>query len=70
MLLSGDEQRLYRKNFSDIKKYANVIEQRMDDCACTKEMVMADNKHYLEQCKKYGCNYILIEDDYQIEVRL
>lgn len=58
------------KNFSDIKKYANVIEQRMDDRACTKEMVMADNKHYLEQCKKYGCNYILIEDDYQIEVRL
>lgn len=57
-------------HFSDIQRYANVIEQRMDDSACTKEIVMADNKHYLEQCEKYGCSYILVEDDYHIEVRL
>ena len=49
-----------KQNFNDIKQYANVIEQRIDDTWCTKESVLRDNMRSLELCRKYGCNYIFI----------
>ena len=58
------------KHFDDVKKYANVIEERLDDSYCTKESVLQDNRVTLEMCKQYGCNYILIEDKYEIEITL
>lgn len=54
-----------KKHFDDIKNFANVIENRGDDCDCTKENVLKDNIYNLEMCKKYGCNYILINNDYE-----
>lgn len=57
-------------HFSDIKKYANVIEKRMDDSWCTMDSVLAENARCLEMCQKYDCNYILIDGDYQIEIEL
>ncbi len=57
-------------HFSDIKKYANEIEQRLDDTSCTRRTVLEDNMYYLEMCKKYGCNYILIDDCYQVDIDL
>ncbi len=56
------------QHFSDIKNYANEIEQRMDDTCCTMDSVLADNANYLEMCEKYSCNYILIDDCYQIDI--
>ena len=32
-------------NFATIKQQANVIEQRLDDNYCTKEMLVKDNKY-------------------------
>lgn len=58
------------KHFSDIKKYANIIEKRLDDTYCTKESVLAENAHYLEQAKKYKANYLLIDGEYKIEIDL
>lgn len=58
------------RHFDDIKNHANVIEQRVDDTWCTLESVLEDNAYYFEMCKKYGCDYILIDDDYQIEFEL
>lgn len=63
-------QNYIEQNFSDIKQYANVIEQRIDDIWCTKESVLRDNMRYLEMCRKYGCNYILIDECYEVEVEL
>ena len=61
----------YIKNhFEDIKKYANVVEQRLDDEDCTMESVLWDNAKMLEQCQKYKVNYILIEDEYKVDVEL
>lgn len=40
-------------HFSDIKKYANVVENRMDDEGCTIETVLRDNAELLEQCQNY-----------------
>lgn len=57
-------------HFDDIKEFANVIENRGDDSYCTKEVVLRDNLENLELCKKYGCNYILIDHDYHFEIEL
>ena len=42
----------------------------MDDTYCTKSSVLKDNMYYLDMCKKYGCNYILIEDAYRVDIDL
>ena len=57
----------YIKNhFSDIKKYANVIEDRLDD-DCMAEDLLLDNEKNLALAKKHGVSYILIDDQYEIE---
>jgi hypothetical protein len=55
-----------RNHFADIKKYANVIENRLDDEWCTMESVLADNAEMLNLAKKHHVNYILMEDQYEI----
>ncbi len=57
-----------RNHFADIKKYANVIEKRMDDEWCTMDSVLADNAEMLDFAQKYNVNYILIEDKYEISI--
>jgi len=59
-----------RNHFDDIKKYASVVEDRLDDSYCTMESVLEDNAHVLELVKKYGGNYVLIEDVYAVEVEI
>ena len=59
----------YIKNhFDDIKKYANTIENRLDDEWCTMENVLTDNKKVLQLAIKNNVNYILIEDEYKIKL--
>jgi gluconate kinase len=55
-------------HFEAIRCHAGAIEQRLDDSGLSKEMLIRDNLHNLEQCKQYGCEYILIDGDYQIEL--
>ena len=57
-----------RCHFADIKKYANAIENRLDDEDCTMESVLADNAGVLALAQKYNVNYILIEDQYEINI--
>ena len=59
-----------RKHFTDIKGYANTIENRSDDEWCTMESVLADNAEVLSLAKKYNVNYILIEEKYEISIEL
>lgn len=59
-----------RNHFSDIKNYANVIENRLDDTCCTLESVLADNAQMLEMAKAYHVNYILIDEKYEIDIDL
>lgn len=61
----------YIKNhFTSIKKYASIIESRLDDGWCTMESVLEDNALFLELAQKNGVNYILIDDDYEISIDL
>lgn len=59
-----------KKHFNNIKKYASVIESRLDDEWCTMESVLEDNANVLELAKKYNVKYLLIDDKYEIEIDL
>ena len=59
-----------RNHFDDIKKYAGIIENRLDDAWCTMESVLADNTHVLELAQKHKANYILIDDEYKVDIDL
>ena len=48
-----------KSHFADIKKYVNVVENRLDDEWCTLESVLEDNAHY-----------VLIDDTYEIIIDL
>ena len=53
------------KEIDDIKKYANVIENRLYD-DCTPENLIKDNMRYMELADKHNLPYILINDKYCI----
>ena len=57
------------KHFDDIRKFAGVIEERGDD-EFTQETCRRENAEMLEQCMKYGAEYILIDDDYRVDIEL
>lgn len=59
-----------RNHFADIKRYASVIENRLDDEGCTLESVLKDNTHMLELAKKHNANHVLIDDKYEIDIDL
>ena len=59
-----------RNHFADIKKYANVIENRLDDEWCTMESVLEDNAEILKLAKVHNVNDILIDDKYEINIDL
>lgn len=55
------------RHFEDILKYANVIENRIDDSDCTKAALIAENQKNLEMCRQYGCRYLLTENRYSMD---
>ena len=59
-----------QKHFSDIKTYANVVEQRLDDSDLSMEWLIEENEYNLQMCKAHECEYLLIEDEYWVEVEL
>lgn len=58
------------RHFSEIKRHANAIERRIDDSWCTIQSVLAENARYLDGCRQYGCDYILIDDHYPADMIL
>ena len=63
-------EKYIRNHFNNIKKYANAIENRLDDEWCTMESVLADNAAVLALAKRHNSNYILIDDQYEIKIDL
>ena len=55
-----------RSHFGDILSHASDVEQRLDDSGLSVEELIQDNNRNLELCKKYGCDYILIDGDYHV----
>ena len=63
-------EKYIRNHFADIKKYANVIENCLNDEWCTMESVLADNLEMLTLAREHNVNYILIDDKYEINIEL
>ncbi len=57
-------------HFGDIKRYASVVENRGEDEDCTIETVLRDNAEIWEQCQKYKVNFLLIDEEYQVDIDL
>ena len=59
-------RRYIETHFGDIKKHASDIEDRMDDSGLNAQELVKENERNLELCRQYGCEYILIDDEYNI----
>lgn len=42
----------------------------MEDNYCEKKLLIRDNQISLEMCEKYGCDYFLIDDKYNVDANL
>ena len=60
-------EKYIRVHFADIKKYANAVENRLDD-SCTIDNLIADNREMLSLAQNHNSNYILIDDKYEINI--
>ena len=54
--------------FEQIRRYGSAIEHRLDDSDLCKEQLIAENESNLEACKAHGCCYVLIDNEYEIDV--
>ena len=63
-------EKYIKNHFADIKNYANVIENREDDEWCTMQNILADNAEVLSLAQKHNVNYILIDNQYEINIDL
>ncbi len=61
-------EKYIRNHFTAIREYANVIENRLDDEYCTMESVLQDNAEVLKAAMKHKVNYLLIEEDYEVDI--
>ena len=59
-----------KTHFDDIKKYAKVIENRLEDDWCTMKSVLDDNAQFLALAKKHNTNFILIDEIYKVNIEL
>lgn len=55
-------------HFADIQAHACAVEQRMDDSACTKEALLADNAYDQKMCETWRYPCILIDQSYHVEL--
>ena len=60
--------RSYIENhFGDILAHGNAIEHRLDN-SLDKEALTRENEENLRLCRENGCNYVLLEDAYEIRL--
>lgn len=63
-------ERYIRSHFEDIKGFANVIEERVEDEWLTMEAVIRENDQILRQCRRNQVNYMWIDERYEVDLEL
>lgn len=58
------------EHFAQVRQYANVVEQRLDDSDFTLDTALTDNAEALGQCRLHGLPYHLIDGEYPREMDL
>ena len=61
-------RRYIESHFGDIRAHANVIENRLDDSGLVTQGLIRENEWNLEQCRQFGCEYILIDESYPMNL--
>ena len=56
-----------RARFDDVRRYANVVENRISDGLCL-EALIRDNAENLAKCRQHGCEVLLIDGEYKVEL--
>ena len=57
-----------QQHFTDIQQYASTVEQRLDDSGLTVHSLIRDNAQMLRNCQDHALPYILIEENYELEI--
>lgn len=63
-------EKYINNHFHEIMKYADVIEKRIEDEGLTIVTVLRDNAEILELCRSHKLEYILIDNEYQVDLEL
>ena len=63
-------QNYIQNHFDDIKTFANVIENRLDDSDCTMEHVLEENAYILQMARRYDLPCVLIDNSYEVNIDL
>ena len=63
-------EKYIKNNIENILKYEDVIESRLNKENINIDEFIEQNKYNLDMCKKYGYNYILIDDKYDIDLNI
>ena len=58
------------RNFSDIIEHESEIERRLPSDKPSKTALIKDNEKNLRLCKKFGLQYILIDETYDVNITL
>ena len=56
------------KHYDAIIAHRNAIENRLES-SYSKELMLNENRKTLEVCKKHGCEYVLIKENYLSELK-
>ena len=62
-------ERYIRSHYDDIMRHACDVEQRLQD-NCTMADLLAEHAAMLEQAQAHGTPYILVEDNYEIDIEI
>ena len=63
-------QNYIMNHYNDIIKYANAIENRLNDEDYTIAVALKENDLILTLVKKHNVNYILVDDEYNVGIDL
>lgn len=57
-----------RNHFSDVRHYASVVENREEEPELDLKELIRDNAVNLAKCREHGCEVILIDGEYQVDL--
>lgn len=54
-------------HFDKIQAFGSVIEKRLDDSGLNKAQLIRENEENLALCRKFGCPYVVVEENYDLD---
>ena len=57
-----------RQRFDDVRRFGSVVENRGEDEGLDLEELIRDNAANLAKCREHGCEVILIDGEYKVEL--